>query len=174
MYLPKRALLFFTIFFLLISDTANAAVTIKDPSVDINSEDVTMYSGKTTRVIVTIVNENPISFDVPLYIGGFDELKNWIWFTSHRTDEFKRSLNLVVGPYETTGVSIDILGADAGQYKMYVGPNTNYDEKYAEVNVNVVHQSTGIASTTPGLSGFSFIFLLAISLIIAMRGNKKV
>ena len=59
-------------------------------------------------------------------------------------------------------------------YKIYVGPNSNYAEKYTDVDVKVVHKSSGIFSTTPGLSGFSFVFLLAISLALIMGGNKKV
>ena len=144
------------------------------PSIDVSLEDATMYFGKTSRVIVTIKNKNPTSIEVPLYIGGFDDLKNWVWFTGHRTDEFRRSLISIVAPYETKAVSIDILGAKAGSYQIYVGPSTDYSEKYADMEIKIVHKSSGIFSTTPGLSGFSFIFLLVISLTIAMRGNKKV
>ncbi len=147
---------------------------VMNPSyVDFDINDTTISFGKTARILVKITNKNPISINVPLHIGSSDELKNWMWFTGHRTDEHRRDLNVTVGPFETKIVSIDILGAKTGKYTMYIGPDADYANKYTELEIKIIYKSKGVFSTTPGLSWTGFMALLTAALAIMAHRTKR-
>ncbi|MCK4555491.1 MAG: hypothetical protein KAT83_02700, partial [Candidatus Aenigmarchaeota archaeon] len=164
-----------------INDCAGGICGIwSEPSIDfelngsgLGISSITICFGKTFRIIVTITNTNPVSIDVPLHIDSFDELKNWVWFTGHRTDGHRRDLNVTVGPFETKRVSIDILGAKTGKYNMYIGPDADYQKKYTELEVKIIYKSRGIFSTTPGIGWSAFMFLIIAGLAITMYGTKR-
>lgn len=150
-----------------IIESMQTGVTIEDA-------DVTATIGSTGRIFVTLSNGGPKSRVFPMHIGSFDQSKNWAWFTGHRTDENRRDLNITLGPYEKRTVTIDFLGAVPGKYKLIIGPDADYANRYGEMPISVVYKSKGLFSTTPDIGAVAFsLVVLAAAIIAAFPGRKN-
>ena len=148
-------------------------VSPSETSVEINSGSVQIAIGKKERITITIKNNEAITKVFPLYIESFDNSKNWAWFTGHRTDINRRNLNVTVGPREEKIVTIEILGAVVGNYKLIIGPDKNYANRYDEIDINILHKKGGgLFSVTPGISNALFMLVAIIAAIIGSSGKR--
>lgn len=128
--------------------------------------------GKTILAVVSVTNPNPATSSISLHLDSASQIKNWMWFSGHKTQDTRRDLNISVGPYETTTVGIDIMGVKVGSYSIYLGPDEDYKKKYAELNVKVIYVNKGLFSTTPDMGASAILLILAIGAMIAVRERK--
>ncbi len=137
--------------------------------VEVDHNRIQVTIGDSRRIRILVKNGEATTEVFPLYLGSFDQSKNWAWFTGHRTDKNRRNLNITVRPKEQKVVTIDFFGAVVGNYKLIVGPDEDYANKYDEIDITVIHKKRGFFNVTPDIST-AFIMLVAI--IAAIIGGS--
>lgn len=137
----------------------NICYKIKDAVVSMNSAGfgndtrTTIKFGTISRIFIEVENPNPVSKLVPLHVDSQDEIKNWVWFSGHRTDANRRDINMTLAPGEKRTLVIEARGVKAGRYKIFLGPTTDYTKKYLALDLSVTHnEGAGLFSTTPDIS----------------------
>ena len=117
--------------------------------------------GKTEKIYVEIKNPTPTKKSVPLYIGSFDMIKNWIWFEGHKYDT-RRNITMTIDAYAEKIVVVNVLGGKTGDYSITIGPDSDYANRYDEIPIKIVSKASGIGifSSTPGLGVLSLLFIL--------------
>ncbi|NOR85680.1 hypothetical protein GQ473_06190, partial [archaeon] len=51
-------------------------------------------------IYVNVKNPTYATKSVPLYLGSFDNIKNWVWFDGHKYDSGRRNISIQLGPKE--------------------------------------------------------------------------
>ncbi|MCK5474447.1 MAG: hypothetical protein KAI53_03510 [Candidatus Aenigmarchaeota archaeon] len=126
---------------------------------DVNNTHV-IELGKTGKIYVIIKNPTPTKKSVPLYIGSFDVIKNWMWFEGHKYDT-RRNITMTIDAYAEKVVVINVLGGKTGDYSIVVGPDSDYATRYDEINIRIVSKKDGaFFSSTPGLGLISLFFII--------------
>ncbi|MCK4550401.1 MAG: hypothetical protein KAT91_00435 [Candidatus Aenigmarchaeota archaeon] len=116
--------------------------------------------GKTEKIYVKIKNPTPTKKSVPLYIGSFDAVKNWMWFESHKYDT-RRNITVTIDAYAEKIVVINVIGGKTGDYSITIGPDSDYANRYDEINIRIVSKKdSGFFSSTPGLGVISLLFII--------------
>ncbi|MCK4967436.1 MAG: hypothetical protein KAS12_00145 [Candidatus Aenigmarchaeota archaeon] len=136
-------------------DTTFVAFDLKTPSINV-------VIGQTKTIHLSLQNPSYVPQTVPLYLGSFDIIKNWVWFDGHKYDDKRRNMTVILGPKESQTVIIKVLGGKYGQYNLAIGPNDISDNKYDELQINIISDDndTNIFSSTPGLGIISLIFIM--------------
>ncbi len=147
-------------------------VSPPETGVEVDGGGIHVTIGNKERITIVVKNGGATTEVFPLYLGSFDPSKNWAWFTGHRTDRNRRDLNVTVGPGEEKVVTIDFFGAVAGSYKLIIGPDDVYENRYDEIAIKVVHKKTGLFSVTPGISTAFFMLVAIIAAIVGSSGKR--
>ena len=112
--------------------------------------------------LINVQNPTYVIKSVPLYIGSFDNIKNWVWFDGHKYDIGRRNISIQLGPKEERTITIKVLGGIVGQYNLAIGSDDDSANKYDEIKINIVSEgsSSGIFSSTPGLGIISLFIIM--------------
>lgn len=135
----------------------------------VTASTVTVAFGTKSNFLLTLSNQNPITREIPMHLDSTSEAKNWVWFAGHRTDSKRRDMNVTIKPFESSTINLEILGARAGVYKLYLGPDAEYKNKYGEITITVVQRNSGIISTTPDMGWAAFFLTLAAGMAASFR-----
>ena len=97
-----------------------------------------------------------------MYLGSFDNIKNWVWFDGHKYDTNRRNITIQLGPKEERIITIKVLGGMVGQYSLAIGSDDDYTNKYDEITVNIISNENagGLFSPTPGLGIISLFIIM--------------
>ncbi len=116
--------------------------------------------GKTEKIYVKIKNPTPTKKSVPLYIGSFDAVKNWMWFEGHKYDT-RRNITMTIDAHTEKVVVVNVIGGKTGDYSISIGPDSDYANRYDEINIRVVSKKDGsFFSSTPGLGILSLLLIV--------------
>lgn len=125
--------------------------------------------GKTRTIIVNVQNNGAEEKTIPVHIGSREDIRNWIWFSGHKTDESRKDLNVTLGPNESIALAIHILAAKAGRYTLDVGPDSDYNNRHDSMPVSIIQESRTFLSSAPDISWAGVLLTLALGAVLARK-----
>ncbi|MEA3229424.1 MAG: hypothetical protein U9P44_00780 [archaeon] len=141
---------------------------------------LTVDLGDIVDVVVSVRNRNDFEDTFTLSLESESNLKYWSWFSTHRNDPERMSMNVSFKPYEQKYIVFKVLGGSVGCFTG-LGNNLNViatttfgksESVYIGLCVNPPSYGGSLFSrNVPGLSNFGFFVLFFISVLIYGRSK---
>jgi len=142
---------------------------------DKNSTLVTL--GDTETAILRVKNLMDENRTYDIYIGSTDDaFRNFIWFDSHKYDQYRVKQEITLGGHEEREIVIKVLGGKVGSYKLLVGPDgSDINNVYSSTVILVAdRRNSGIFSTTPDLGNTWLLIVPLAAIAIVLLIGKDI
>ena len=140
----------------------------------------TINLGEVSDVAVSVRNRNDFEDTFTISLESTSNLRYWSWFSTHKNDEERMSMDVSFKPYEQKFISLRVLGGTAGCFKgidsLKVNSTSSFGEsevEYIEVCVKPAGADGLFNRSVPGLGDMAFVVLLFLSAFLYSRlGNR--